>query len=137
MRRRFQSEAPNKSGYDEVVWTRLGSDKQYGLRQTLKYMESKGSAQQRKAEDAAYSTLVKTRELDGAYYVSDDPLRALSLEELAKMPQDDPDVQLRYAFALEAAAKMMKTPIDKRWMFIAPFGIVERWIFALCSDAIT
>ena len=48
---------------------------------------------------------MKTRELDGAYYLSDDPLRAASQEELSKMPKDDPDVQLRYAFALEAAAK--------------------------------
>ena len=100
-----KNEAPNNSGYDEVVWTRLGSDKQYDLRATLKNMESRMNAQQRKAADAAYDTLVNTRELNGAYYLSDDPLRAPSMEELAKMPQDDPDVQLRTAFALEAAAK--------------------------------
>ncbi len=101
----MKDEAPNKSGYDDVVWTRLGSDKQYGLRTTLKAMESGMNAQQGKAADAAYEALVKTRESDGAYYFFDDPLRAPSADELAKMPQDDPDVQLRSAFALDAEAK--------------------------------
>jgi TPR repeat protein len=53
----------------------------------------------------AYDALVKTRLHDGAYYPFDDPLRSLTLSAIAAMPQDDPDVQLRPAFSLEAAAK--------------------------------
>lgn len=101
----MQNEAPNHTGYDDVAWVRLGSEKQYDLRTMLKSMESGMTAEQQKAADAAYGDLVKTRKLDGAYYPFDDPLRTVMTDELAKMPQDDPDVQLRYAFALEAAAK--------------------------------
>jgi TPR repeat protein len=101
----MQNEAPNHTGYDDVAWVRLGSDKQYGLRTTLQSMESGMTAEQHEAADAAYEDLVKTRELEGAYYPFDDPLRMVSADKLAKMPQDDPDVELRYAFALEAAAK--------------------------------
>jgi TPR repeat protein len=101
----MQKEAPNHTGYDDVAWVRLGSDKQYGLRTMLQSMESGMNAEQHKAADAAYEDLVNTRKVDGAYYPFDDPLRVVSADKVTKMPQDDPDVQLRYAFALEAAAK--------------------------------
>ena len=101
----MQNEAPNHTGYDDVAWVRLGSDKQYGLRTMLQSMESGMTAEQHKAADAAYEDLVQARRVDGAYYSFDDPLRMVTADELAKMPQDDPDEQLRYAFALEAAAR--------------------------------
>lgn len=100
-----QNEAPNHTGYDDVAWIRLGSEKQYGLRTMLQSLESGMTADQHKAADAAYDDLVKTRKVDGAYYPFDDPLRTVTADELAKMPQDDPDVQLRYVFELEAAAQ--------------------------------
>jgi TPR repeat protein len=101
----MQNEAPNHTCYDDVAWVRLGSDKQYGLRTMLQSMESGMTLEQHKAANAAYEDLVKTRKVDGAYYPFDDPLRVVPVDKIAKMAQDDPDVQLRYAFALEAAAK--------------------------------
>jgi TPR repeat protein len=96
---------PNKSGYDDVAWTRLASDKQAGEIAQLKAMESGMTPQQHQAAEGEYDSLVQTRLNDGAYYTPDDPLRDPTSEALAAMPQDDPDVQLRRAFALEKAAQ--------------------------------
>lgn len=103
-----ENNALNKSGYDDVAWTRLASEKQYGLRVQLKSMESEMNAEQQRAANAAYEALVQTRARDGAYYPFDDPLRVPSAAKLAAMPKDDPDVQLRRAFALEERAKTDK-----------------------------
>jgi TPR repeat protein len=103
-----ENNALNKSGYDDVAWTRLASEKQYGLRVQLKSMESGMNAEQQRAANAAYEALVQTRARDGAYYPFDDPLRAPAAATLGSMPQDDPDVQVRRAFALEERAKTDK-----------------------------
>lgn len=103
-----EDSALNKSGYDDVAWTRLASEKQYGLRVQLKSMESGINAEQQRAANAAYQELVQTRVRDGAYYPFDDPLREPSAATLSAMPNDDPDVQVRRAFALEERAKTDK-----------------------------
>jgi TPR repeat protein len=96
--------APNKSGYDDVAWIRLASDKQAGNLSLLKTMESGMSAQQHQAAEDIYQSLVDTRKQDGAYYQPDDPLRDPTASALSAMEQDDPDVQLRTAFSLEKTA---------------------------------
>jgi TPR repeat protein len=101
----IEGTVPNQSGYDDVAWTRLASDKQTDEIIQLKAMESRMSPQQRQAADAGFNSLVQTRVTDGAYYSPDDPLRNATPAALAAMPKDDPDVQLRRAFALEKAAK--------------------------------
>lgn len=101
----MQGEAPNFSGYDEIAWIRLASEKQVGLRTQLKAMESGMSITQHKAADDAYSALAKTRLQAGAYYPFDDPLRLTSSSALGGMPQDDPDVQIRRAYLLEKGAQ--------------------------------
>lgn len=95
---------PNKSGYDDVAWIRLASEKLTGNLVVLKAMESNMSAEQHRAADRVYQSLVDTRKRDGAYYPPDDPLRDPTRAALAAMPQDDPDVQLRIAFTLEKSA---------------------------------
>ena len=97
--------APNQSGYDDVTWTRLASDKQTDESAVFKAMESGMTPQQHQAADAEYISLVQTRASDGAYYSPDDPLRNPTPAELAAMPKDDPDVQVRRAFALERVAQ--------------------------------
>ena len=104
----MENDALNQSGYDDVAWTRLASEKQYGLRVQLKFMESGMSEQQQKVANVAYEALVQTRARDGAYYPFDDPLRAPSAAKLAALTQDDPDAQVRHAFALEERAKTDK-----------------------------
>jgi TPR repeat protein len=97
--------APNFSGYDQIAWLRLASDKQSGEVATLNMLETRMDTHQREVANAAYGALVRTREQDGAYYSLDDPLRNISPEGLAAMASDDPDVQLRRAFGLETAAQ--------------------------------
>jgi TPR repeat protein len=96
---------PNQYGYDDVTWTRLASDKQTDEIAVFKAMESGMTPQQQQAADAEYASLVQTRASDGAYYSPGDPLRNPTPAEFATMPKDDPDVQLRRAFALENAAQ--------------------------------
>jgi TPR repeat protein len=100
---------PNKSGYDDVAWIRLASDKQTGNVTILKALESGMSAEQHRAAEDVYQSLVDTRRRNGAYYPPDDPLRDPTAAVLAAMPQDDPDVQLRTAFALEKTAATDET----------------------------
>jgi TPR repeat protein len=100
-----EGKVPNQSGYDDVIWTRLASDKQTDEIAVLKAIESRMMPQQYEAAEAEYASLVHTRVIDGAYYSPDDPLRNPTPAQLAAMPQDDPDVQLRRAFALEATAQ--------------------------------
>ena len=103
-----EDNALNKSGYDDAAWTRLASEKQYGLRVQLKSMESGMHPEQQRAANTAYQELVQTRVRDGAYYPFDDLLREPSAATLRAMPNDDPDVQVRRAFALEEKAKTNK-----------------------------
>jgi TPR repeat protein len=93
--------APNPSGYDDVAWTRLASDKQSGEIAKLRAMESGMNAQQRRSANAVYESFLQTRVASGAYYLLDDPLRDPVPDSLAAVPPDDPDQQLRFAFELE------------------------------------
>jgi len=97
-------ETKDFSGYDYVVWTHLASEKTSANLALLKAQTQGMSAQQLHDADAAYDALVHVRELYGAYYPADDPLRNPSPEVLDAMPQDDPDVELRRAFSDEKAA---------------------------------
>jgi TPR repeat protein len=67
-------------------------------------MESGMSTEQHRGAEAVYQSLIDTRMRHGAYYPQDDPLRDPTPAALAAMPQDDPDVQIRTAFALEKTA---------------------------------
>ena len=58
-------------------------------------------AEQQHEAEAIYEGLVQTRERDGAYYPAGDPLSGPDEAQLAAMPDDDPDVQLRRAYVLE------------------------------------
>lgn len=99
-----ESSARDFTGYDAVAWTRLNSQKVFADKSLLKAITSSMTPQQRAEAEASYQGLLKTHVLYGAYYVQDDPLRDPSPVALAAMDQDDPDVQLREAFNLEATA---------------------------------
>jgi TPR repeat protein len=88
------------TGYDAVAWARVGARESKLLGAMTKSM----TEEQKGAADAAYQQLIDTRVRFGAYYTQDDPLRNPSLSEFRAMDQDDPDVQLREAFALEKTA---------------------------------
>lgn len=91
------------SPMEAYAWTVLASDKQTSERATARAMQAAMSTDARGDALARYEDLVQTRERDGAYYRIGDPLREPTAEALAAMPQDDPDVEVRRAFALEAA----------------------------------
>jgi TPR repeat protein len=99
-----QREVHDLTGYDAVAYTRLNSQKMFADKSLLSAMTSSMNAQQRAGAEVAYQALIKERTQYGAYYVDDDPLRDPSVEALATMDQDDPDVQLREAFNMEKAA---------------------------------
>ncbi|MGB7547475.1 MAG: hypothetical protein WBM14_06990 [Terracidiphilus sp.] len=92
------------TGYDAIVWTRLGAQKMSGEEGLLKAMMKGMNQEQIAAAQAAYDGLMETRVRYGAYYAQDDPMRNSSPAALAAMDQDDPDVQLREAFNLEKSA---------------------------------
>ena len=96
--------APDTSHYDAVAWVRLASEKQTSNISLLRVMESGMSDEQHRAAERVYQSLLETRRRNGAYYPPGDPLRDPTEAALASMPQDDPDVQLRTAFALEKVA---------------------------------
>ncbi len=96
--------AKDFSGYDYVAWARLASGKQAANVPILKAFMKDLSEEQRRGADAAYRSLLQTRELYGAYYTVDDPLRDPSAADLEAMRQDDPDVMLREAFSMEKRA---------------------------------
>ena len=99
-----QGEVHDLTGYDAVAYTRLNSQKMFADKSLLSAMTSSMNAEQRAGAEVAYQALIKERTQYGAYYVDDDPLRDPSVEALAAMDQDDPDVQLREAFNMEKAA---------------------------------
>ncbi len=88
------------SGYDAVAWARVGALESHLLAAMTKGM----TEEQKVAANKAYQELVDTRVRFGAYYTQDDPLRNPSPSEIRAMDQDDPDVQLREAFAFEKRA---------------------------------
>ena len=96
----FAGKVPNTSAFEGYAWVRLASDKQASDKATVKQLEQRMTPQQLREANAVFEGLVRTREKDGAYYSAGDPLREPSVGELAAMPQDDPDVQLRKAFAI-------------------------------------
>ncbi len=93
--------APNPSGYDDVAWTRLASDKQSGQIARLNAMESGMNAQQRHSASTVYESFLRIRVTAGAYYSPGDSLRNPQPDALAAVTPDDPDIQLRIAFELE------------------------------------
>jgi TPR repeat protein len=102
----MNGEVRDLSGYDYIVWTRLASQKQTGEGIMLRAITKGMSPDQLKAANAVFDSLVETRKRFGAYYPADDSLRNPDAAALAGMHDDDPDVQLRRAFALEKAAAL-------------------------------
>jgi hypothetical protein len=49
------------------------------------------------------------------------------------MPKDDPDAQLRIAFALEKAAQTNKNAYREALNLYRPFATAAKWIYALQS----
>jgi len=68
-------------------------------------LEAKMSEAQLQTANSMFDGLMATRERDGAYYSASDPLREPSDTKLKAMAEDDPDVQLRRAFALESSGQ--------------------------------
>ena len=97
----LKREIPDASLFEGYAWVRLSSDKQHGLRSTVRTLEGQMTSDQKQQADSLFEGLVQTRLRDGAYYSAGDPLREPAAEVLAAMPAEDPDVQLRQAFALE------------------------------------
>lgn len=106
-------EARDFTGFDAIAWTRLNVPKHSGDGPLLKAMTSSMTSQQSAAADAALKGLNDTRVQYGAYYVQDDPMRNPTPAVLAAMDQDDPDVQIREAFNLEAAAAHDETAYQR------------------------
>ena len=96
--------SPRTTHYDEVVWLRLASQKQVAERDVLRALEMDMTHAEIHSADDAFAGMLHVRRINGAYYPAGDPLRDVSSEALAAMPQDDPDVQIREAFAMEKAA---------------------------------
>jgi TPR repeat protein len=97
-------EVPDPSGYDYIAWPRIENDSNNRNALLLNALTRGMTEVQLKAADAAYRALVDARQRYGAFYVADDLMRDPSPSELKAMDQEDPDVQLRQAFAMESAA---------------------------------
>lgn len=123
----FAGKVPDANPFEGYAWLRLASEKQTGNKAAVARLEQ-GMTPQEKTEAISYvEGLEATRERDGAYYPVGDPLREPTLEQLASMPQDDPDVELREAFALgkqgdaasyRRAMQLYRTVRDRREMDI-------------------
>jgi TonB family protein len=98
-------EIKNVTPLEGYAWVRLASDKQYSNKVKVQQLEQQMSPNELLEANSVYEGLVQTRLRDGAYYSSGDPLSEPSAAELKSMPDDDPDVQLRRAFALESSGK--------------------------------
>jgi TonB family protein len=118
-------EIPGASPFEGYAWIRLASDKQYANKVTVQQLERQMTPPQLTQATSIYDGFVQTREQSGAYYPANDPLNRPSETALSKMPDDDPDVQLRRAFALESsrnpadyqrAMQMYRTVRDRRKM---------------------
>jgi TPR repeat protein len=93
------------SPYLGYAWIRLAADKQYNNKATVQQLEQQMTPEQLQQANSIFEGLVQERARDGAYYALGDPLAEPTAEELAKMPDDDPDVQLRRAFVLEQSGR--------------------------------
>lgn len=99
----LQGELKNRSPFEGYAWVRLASDKQFNNKNTVAHLVAQMSPDQLSEANSFFEGLIRTRAQDGAYYSFDDPLREPSGAELKALPDDDPDVQLRRAFALETS----------------------------------
>ncbi len=97
-------EIPRSTPYEGYAWVRLASDKQYSNRPIVRQLEGDMTSEQQMEAFSVFDGLVQTKVRTGAYYPSDDPLRDITTAQLAAMPNDDPDVQLRRAYALEKSS---------------------------------
>jgi TPR repeat protein len=109
----MNNEAPDPSGYDYIAWTRIENDSNGRNDRLLSAFTDSMSKQQLQGADAAYRALQETRAKYGAFYSADDPLRSPTPEALAAMDQEDPDVQLRRAFAMEPEAAKNKQVYER------------------------
>jgi TPR repeat protein len=98
-------EIQNGNPFEGYAWIRLASDKQYGNKVTVQQLEKQMTPEQLAEANSIYDGLVQTRIQDGAYYPAGDPLREPSNAALKALPEDNPDVQLRQAFALESSSR--------------------------------
>jgi len=99
----LNGEIKNGSPFEDYAWIRLAADKQFSNKNTVAHLEAQMSPDELSEANSLFEGLIRTRVHDGAYYPFDDPLREPSVAELKALPDDDPDVQLRRAFALEAS----------------------------------
>jgi TPR repeat protein len=97
-------EVPDPTGYDYIAWTRIENDSNNRNVPLFNALTHGMTEEQLKAADAAYRALVDARQKYGAFYVADDPMRDPPPGALKAMDREDPDVQLRLAFAMESAA---------------------------------
>ncbi len=118
-------EIEGASPFEGYAWMRLASDKHSADKATVRQLEQHMSPQQLETANSIFEGLVLTRQQSGAYYPANDPLNRPSATQLAAMPQNDPDVQLRRAFTLESsnsgsgyeeAMLLYKTVRDRRKM---------------------
>lgn len=86
------------------TWLRLASQKQTAYRGAVDTIQVQAGEGLRNSLDASYEAMLAIRARNGAYYSVGDPLRDPLPEALAAMPDDDPEVKLRKAFALEKTA---------------------------------
>lgn len=97
----LKSEISGTTPLEGYAWMRLASDKRYADRPIVQALEAQMTPQTRLSADSYFEDLVKTREEDGAFYRTQDPLRTPTEATLAAVPPDDPDVEVRRAYALE------------------------------------
>jgi len=121
----LQGVIKNRSPLEGYAWVRLASEKHFSNKAIVAQLEGQMSPDDLSEANSVLEGLLQTRAHDGAYYSFDDPLRDPNVTELEAMPDDDPDVQLRRAFALESskqpedyerALRLYRIAHDRRWM---------------------
>lgn len=101
----LKGEIKDRSPFEGYAWVRLSSDKRFSNKETVAHLELQMTPDQLSEANSLFEGLRQTRARDGAYYSFDDPLREPTEAELTALPDDDPDVQLRRAFALESSTQ--------------------------------
>lgn len=91
----------HRSAFEGYAWMKLASEKQTGLSGAVRQMEQSMSPATLQQAQSYVEGLEATRARTGAYYPVGDPLRDPTPQALGAMPKNDPDAQLRRAFALE------------------------------------
>ena len=101
----LEGQGKNGSPFEGYAWIRLSSDKRYSSKPEVTQLEKQMTPEALTEANSIFDGFVLTREQDGAYYAAGDPLREPTAAALKSMADDDPDVQLRRAFALETTAR--------------------------------